>query len=411
MTFKQAANWASDIKEYTQTRKMPPWKPVAGPAYAHERKLTDAEIATLAAWADANCPEGNPADAPPPRKFPQGWQLGTPDLVLTVPEDFTVGPGGTDLFRCFVLPTGLTEDKAVVAFEVRPGNPRVVHHTLNFVDTAGQARKLEQQQREKDKDDKDVQDFGPGYSVKMGIGFLPRGGISGWAPGQMPRYLPDGVGYALPKNSDIVIQTHYHRTGRVEKDRTQIGFYFAQGPVRQTITPLVIGPKLRNVIDFLRFNIPADDEHYVVKGSIWAAEDCTILSVMPHMHLIGREIKVTMTPPDGPATTLVAIKDWDYNWQETYFFKEPIRVKAGTRFDVEGVYNNTATNPNNPFNPPQAIRFGEQTTNEMCFGFLQAVGDKPGPVHYYIDEAKTILMPPRRGPAPPRTEAGGPAGK
>jgi hypothetical protein len=410
MTYKQAANWSSDIKEYTQNRKMPPWKPVEGLPFTHERKLTDKEIATLAAWADANCPQGDPKDAPPPAKFAQGWQLGPPDLVLTVPGEFTVGPSGTDLFRCFVLPTGLTEDKYVVAFEVRPGNPRVVHHTLNFVDTAGRARALEEQQREKDQDATDLQDFGPGYSVKMGVGFPRPMNISGWAPGQMPRYLPDGIGYSLPKNSDIVIQTHYHRTGRVEKDRTQLGLYFAKKPVERTIQPLVIGPKLRTPLDFLLFHIPAGNNHYVIKGQIWADDDCTVYSVMPHMHLLGREIKVTMTPPDGPTTTLVAIKDWDYNWQETYFFKEPIRVKAGTRFDLEGVYDNSRNNPNNPFDPPRAVRFGEQTTNEMCFGFLQATGDKPGPVYYYIDEAKTIRMPPRRGPVAPAAQ-GGPAGK
>jgi hypothetical protein len=114
-----------------------------------------------------------------------------------------------------------------------------------------------------------------------------------------------------------------------------------------------------------------------------------------------------MTPPGGKPETLIAINDWDYNWQETYYFKEPLKVKAGTRFDVEGVYDNSRKNPFNPSDPPRVVRFGEQTTNEMCFGFLQAVGDKPGPVHYYLDEAKTILAPLRRGA---RTQ-GAPAGK
>src|SRR5262249_8918431 len=142
--------WAADIKEFTQSGKMPPWKPSEGLPFVHDRRLSDKEIATLAAWVDAGTPEGDPKDAPPPARFPHGWQLGPPDLVLTVPEEFTVGPTGTDLFRCFVLPTGLTEDKHVVAFEVRPGNPRVVHHTLNIIDTSGRGRELEREQREKD---------------------------------------------------------------------------------------------------------------------------------------------------------------------------------------------------------------------------------------------------------------------
>ncbi len=145
-TYKQAVNWASDIKEYTQSRKMPPWKPVEGVAFHNERKLSDKDLSTLAAWVDGGAPEGDPKDAPPPARFVEGWQLGEPDLILTVPEEMTVGPaGGKDLFRCFVLPTDLGEDRYVTAVEVKPGNSRVLHHTLNFVDhRTGEGRKLEQ---------------------------------------------------------------------------------------------------------------------------------------------------------------------------------------------------------------------------------------------------------------------------
>jgi thiol-disulfide isomerase/thioredoxin/mono/diheme cytochrome c family protein len=393
-SYKQAVNWAADIKDYTGDRRMPPWKPAeASHAFADDRRLSDKDIATLAAWVDAGMPEGDPKDAPPPAKFINGWQLGPPDLILTPPTDFTVGPSGTDLFRCYALPTGLHEDKYVVAYEVRPGNPRVVHHTLNFIDTSGRGRTLERDQQDKDKDAAELPDHGPGYSRRMGVGFLPRGGIGGWAPGQQPHVVPDGVGFYLPKNSDLVIQVHYHRTGRVESDRTQVGLYFAKKPVERTIEPVVISPKLGNVLNFL---IPPGVQEYPIKGSIWLAEDCTVYSVMPHMHLIGRRIKVTMTPPGGQPETLISIKDWDYNWQETYYFKEPFRVKAGTRFDIEGVYDNSRNNPFNPSDPPQMVRFGEQTTNEMCFGFLQTSGDKPGPVRWYLDEDRKILLPPRR---------------
>jgi hypothetical protein len=392
MTYKQAANWANDIKEYTQSHKMPPWKPVDGPAFVQERRLSDRDIATLAAGVDSGAPQGDVKDAPSPVKFPEGWQLGQPDLVLTVPKEFTVGPSGTDLFRCYVLPTGLTEDKYVVAFEVRPGNPRVVHHTLNFIDTTGAARAMEklQQDKDKDKDATAVTDHGPGYSTRMGIGIGRRPAIGGWAPGQMPRYLPDGVGYHLPKKSDIVLQVHYHRTGRVEKDRTQIGLYFAKKPVIRDMQSLVVGPSPARILTFLIF---PNEEHHVVKGSIWTYDDCTLLSVMPHMHLIGRQIKVTMTPPGSATQPLIAIDDWDYNWQETYFLKDPIRVKAGTRFDIEAFYDNSRKNPNNPSNPPSFVRFGEQTTNEMCYGFLGVTADKPGKVQFKLQpppDAKSI---------------------
>jgi peroxiredoxin len=373
MTYKQAVNWAADIKEYTQERKMPPWKPVEGPAFHHERRLTEKELATLAAWADGGTPSGDPKDAPPTRSFVDGWYLGKPDLVLTVPEDMTVGAGGKDLFRVFVLPTGLTEDKYVVAVEVRPGNKRVVHHTLNFFDTTGQARKLEEKEKARAKKD-DEQDHGPGYSVAMGVGFIPNrngvfGGLGGWAPGQLGRNLPEGYGYLLPKGSDVLLQVHYHRDGRLEMDRTSIGLYFAKGP-QKAYKGLVIQGNF--------FLVPRNNPAFHVYGGVELDQDCTLHSVMPHMHMLGREVKVTVTPPEGNRFTLVAIKDWDYNWQETYFLKRPIELKKGTRLTVDAVYDNSAKNPNNPFSPPQNVWFGEQTTNEMCFVFLGATSDAPG---------------------------------
>jgi peroxiredoxin len=383
MTYRQSVNWAGDIKEFTQARRMPPWKPVEGPAFHNERKLTDQEIAILAAWADGGTPEGDPRDAPPPRKFPQGWQLGTPDLVVTVPEDFQVGPSGSDLFRCFVLPTHLDEDKYIAAVEIRPGNSRILHHTLLFIDRTGQARKLEERAQKRaaepsaDPHAPTDLDRGPGYSVAMGVGFVPQGGLSGWAPGQMARYLPEGTGYYLPKNADIVMQAHYHRDGRLEKDRTSIGLYFVKKPKARQYQSAVIAGGGKGALR-LFFSIPAGNEHFEVKGSLWARDDFTLHSIMPHMHLLGKEIKVTLTPPDGPARTLVAIKEWDYNWQETYVFREPIAIKRGSRLDVGAIYDNSTKNPNNPFNPPRRISFGEQTTNEMCFVFLGGLSNHTG---------------------------------
>jgi peroxiredoxin len=368
MTYQQAVNWADDVKDYTASRRMPPWKPVEGVAFHDERKLSEQQIRTLAAWVAEGCPEGDPKDAPPARTFTAGWQLGKPDLVLTVPEEITVGPAGRDFFRCVVLPTNLDEDKYVVALEMRPGNPRVLHHTLNFIDRTGKARELEQKEKERVKKP-DEQDAGPGYTVAMGVGFTPQGGLAGWAPGQMPRVLPEGTAYLLPRGADVVIQFHYHRTGRVEKDKTSIGLYFAKKPVKQKFEGMVIPGRF--------LFIPADDPKFPVRGGIEVMQDCTLHSVMPHMHMLGRSITVTVEPPDGKPFTLIAIKDWEYNWQETYFLKEPLAVRAGTKMRVEALYDNTAKNPSNPFSPPRAVIFGEQTDNEMCFVFLGATSDKP----------------------------------
>ena len=373
MTYHQAVNWSDDIKEYTRSRQMPPWKPVEGPAFHNDRRLSEREIATLAAWVDGGTPKGDPTEAPAPRRFVPGWQFGKPDLVLTVDKDFQIGASGRDLFRCFVLPTNLPEDKYVTAVEVRPGNPRVVHHALLFLDTSGQGRQLQQAEQQR-KGDPAAADVGPGYSVAMGVGFAPRGGLGGWAPGQMPRHLPEGTAYHLPRGADVVVQLHYHRDGRVEKDRTRVGLYFAKAPVSRHFQSVVIPGRF--------FAIPVGTAPYRVTGSTWVRQDCDVHSVMPHMHMLGREIKVTMVPPSGPARTLVAIKDWDYNWQETYWFEHAIAVKAGTRFDIEARYDNSAKNPNNPNSPPRTVFFGEQTTNEMCFGFLGAASARPGRIRF-----------------------------
>jgi len=389
MTYKQAVNWADDIKDFTNRREMPPWKISDGMAFHNERKLTEKEIKTLADWADNGRPQGDPKHAPPPRKFTDGWQLGTPDLVLEPDGDFLLGPSGSDVFRCFVMPTELTEDKYVSAVELRPGNAQVVHHLLLFIDTMEQARKLELDSQEREKNNPVIDphtrepskyDRGPGYSRAMGVGFLPRGGLMGWAPGIQPRHLPEGVGFLLPKNSDVVMQVHYHRNGRAEKDRTRVGLYFAKKKIDH---PFQAGPVTggsgKGPFRYF-FSIPAGEERFLLDGDTWATQDFTLINVIPHMHMLGKVIKLTMTPPEGKEELVFDIKAWDYNWQEMYTFKDPIRVKAGTKFRVEAHFDNSDKNPRNPSNPPRRVTVGEQTTNEMCFVFLGGYSDSRLPV-------------------------------
>jgi peroxiredoxin len=372
-TFNQARRWASDIKEYTENRQMPPWMPAAGLPMKGERKLAAADIATLAAWADAGAPEGDPKDAPRAPDYSDAWQFGKPDLILKADQDFHLAGSGNDLFRVFVIPTGLTENKWVIGYDVKPGNPRIVHHTLNFFDGSGQGRELEKKQLAKDKELQPA-DHGPGYNVAMGVGFVaapskqgeaPKfGGIGGWAPGQTPQFLPQGAGWLLPKGSDFLIQTHYHRNGQPTDDRTQIGLYFAKEPIDlpwQTI--LIQGLKTWD-------RIPAGKSDYVAKGSVYFHSDAVLHNVLPHMHLLGKSVTVTMTVPGGKPVTLVEIPAWDYRWQETYWFKEPIAIKAGTKLEVQAHFDNSATNPNNPTKPPRDVSYGEQTTDEMLFAFF-----------------------------------------
>ncbi len=379
MTYKQAVNWADDIKDYTGRREMPPWKPVENVPFHNDRRLSDADIKTIAEWVDGGTPEGNAADAPPaPMKAGDGWALGKPDLILTT-GDFQVGPSGPDAFRCYVLPTNMDEDKYIVGFEVKPGNPQIVHHSLNYWDITGKARELEAKAKEKAKPED--RDHGPGYSAAMGLGFFPAGtprpgtppigNFGGWAPGQVPRFLPEGTGYLLPKGADVVVQIHYHRNGKPEKDTSRIGLYFAKKKIDKPYQTVTVGPR-----GFIM--IPPNKDDHKIQGTAYLHTDATLHSVMPHMHLIGKTVKVTVTPPDGAKpVTLVDIHDWDYNWQETYWLKEPMKLTAGTKLEIEAVFDNTTKNPNNPRNPPAYVMFGEQTTNEMLFGFF-GVTAEPG---------------------------------
>jgi peroxiredoxin len=372
MTYKQAVKWADDMKTVTESGKMPPWKPVDSHGiFQNERLIPANEVATIARWVDGGMVEGDPKDLPPPREFREGWQLGEPDMILEPPEDMIIGPKGGDIYRVMVFPTNFPEDRYLSAFEVRPGNKRVVHHTLNLVDTTGKGRKILEAEQKRNKDPSE-QDRGPGYSTMTGIGYIPIPPKillqSGWAPGMIYRHLPDGLGYYLPKGADVVIQMHYHRTGREERDRTRIGLYFAKKPITRS-HPIMAVPGIFT-------HIPAGAERYRVDGGYWVNQDFDIYSIMPHMHLIGKEIKATLTYPDGQKKTLIWIKDWEFNWQEFYFLKEPIHVPAGSRFDVVGYYDNSEKNPANPSKPPRTVILGEQTTNEMCFVFMGCATEK-----------------------------------
>jgi len=352
--------------------------PSEGPGFRDERKLNAKDIATLAAWAEAGAPEGDVKDSAPSKKFESGWARGEPDLILTPKEAFQLGATGKDLFRCFVMPIDVKDHQWVIGYDVKPGSPRVVHHTLHFYDGSGSGRKLEEAALKKL--DKDAPDRGPGYNVAMGVGFSPPpykfgelpkfGGVGGWAPGQMPQFLPEGAGIFLPKDSDFILQVHYHRDGKAAEDRTQVGLYFAKKPIEQPWQTVIIDglPKGES--------IPPGEKRYRSAGAVYLTTDVMLHNVMPHMHLLGKSIRVTLTPVEGKKQTLIAIDKWDYRWQDTYWFKEPILAKAGSKIEVEGIFDNSADNPNNPHDPPKAVTRGEETTNEMLFAFLGATSTK-----------------------------------
>src|SRR5215468_12434356 len=227
MTYRDARPWARSIQQKVVTRQMPPWKPATGCGdFAGERRLSDDEISLISQWVDAGSPEGNAADLPDPSNFPDGWTLGTPDVIVQPDQDYSINPGN-DIYRCFSIPTSLRGDRYISAVDIRPGNRKIVHHVIIYLDTNGESKQL------------DDADPGPGYTSFGGPGFNAAGTLGGWAPGTRSRFEPAGNAWFLPKNARVVIQVHYHPTGSsVETDRTQVGLYYARDVVRKDIQVL-----------------------------------------------------------------------------------------------------------------------------------------------------------------------------
>jgi hypothetical protein len=342
------------IKVMTQSRQMPPWKPTDGCGeFADARRLPKDDIDTIARWVEAGAPEGDHADLPPPLDFSSGWALGQPDLVISNPEPYTAPPEH-DTYRCFTIPTNLKTTTYVSAVDTHPGDRETVHHMISFIDTTGESEAL------------DAADPGPGYTCFGGPGFaLPGGTLGGWAPGARPMQLPEDVAFELPANARIVLQVHYHpHHGAPEPDQTQLALYFAKQPPRATMRVL---PVINQ-----NFKIPAGASNFKVDAQfpILTPFPAKLWFVAPHMHLLGRKMTVMMTMPGGETKCLINIDDWDFNWQGSYQYREPVDIPAGTRLWLSAWYDNSESNPRNPNSPPQEVGWGEQTTDEMCIAFL-----------------------------------------
>lgn len=354
IAYSDAKRWAPMIAQATVKHIMPPWK--AEPGYGDfqdARVLTAAQIQTLKEWAAAGAPEGDAKDKPPSPKFTEGWPLGQPDMVIEMPAEAKIAAEGNDIYRCFVIPMDLKEDMAIAAVEIRPGNRKVLHHTIIYTDasTTHEGRKKA-----------DAETGGSSYTCYGGPGIRQAAMMGGWAPGATVKRLPEGIAKVVPKGSDLVVQNHYHPDGKPETDKTTIGVYFQKGAVKEQIFSI---PLLQRGIE-----IPAGEARHKETVSFTTPIDLEVTSVAPHMHLLGREMKVTATLPTGEVKPLVWIKDWDFNWQGGYIFKEPLMFPKGTRFDLEAFYDNSKENPRNPSNPPKAVAWGEATTDEMCLAFI-----------------------------------------
>ena len=354
-TYEHARKRANDIVEVTSSRSMPPWKPErgVGPRLTNDRSMSPEDIAVLKAWADAGAPRGDVKDMPARAGSSEhGWVLGKPDLVVEMTEEYTIPASGPEVYRCFVVPTNLPNDVYISAVEFRPGNARVVHHLVTFFDTTGAAKKL------------DEADPAPGYSSYSGAGFVVAGELGGWTPGNKPYHLPEGVGRPFPKSADVIIQVHYHPSGKPEKDRSKLGIHFAEKPVKQSFL-------WANATSY-KFKIPAGAPDVEVKASWYVPADMEALAVNPHMHKLGHDFRMYLTLPSGRRRDLLHIADWNADWQEIYYFESPVTLPKGSVVHVVGRYDNSA-HARNPNNPPKLVTFGQKSTDEMCVGYIGIV--------------------------------------
>jgi mono/diheme cytochrome c family protein len=350
LTYDDASKRAALIAAVATSRYMPPWLPAPGYGkFQHERRLSDAQLATLRHWAATGAPRGAGLEVKPALSSTE-QPLGAADLTATMRTVYEIPGDGPDQYRCFSVPLGLDRDRYVRAIDIRPGNRKVAHHALVFQDLTGTARKRDQ---------------GSGYDCFGSPGFLPARGLGGWTPGGLPVRMPSGIPEVLYKGADIVIQMHYHPTGKPETDRTSVRLYFTEKAPERRMFDVALGS---NAID-----IPAGERQYRVSDHFTLPVDVDAYGIIPHAHYVCKEMKGIAILPDGRRIWLIRIPDWNFDWQEQFRYREPVRLPAGTRLEMEFVYDNSAENPRNPSQPPARVKWGPGATDEMAGLHLQVV--------------------------------------
>ncbi len=358
--YESAVTWSRDIYAYVSTGQMPPWKPVPGFGdFRDSRALTAVEKQMLLDWIDNGMPEGDPADLPAPLQFSGAWPLGQPDIVLQMAQRYTP-PIGTDVYRCFVIPSGITANTDMTAIDLMPGNRQIVHHVIIYQDTSGQAQLL------------DGVDGQPGYTCFGGPGIdlsFSTSILAGWAPGQRSSFLPDGIGIQVQGGATLIMQVHYSPSAVTGPDLTQIGLYRATKPVQQHLYQI---PLVNQT-----FTIPAGAQNYKVTASLTVPPllDGKAIEIYPHMHLLGQQIQVNVTTPGGATVPMIYEDAWDFRWQGYYTYTSPIALKAGSTARLTCTYDNSDNNPSNPNNPLVPVSFGENTSDEMCIALVGVTFD------------------------------------
>jgi mono/diheme cytochrome c family protein len=346
LTYEDVVRKAGPIRKATGRRFMPPWKPVAGyAAFKGDRSLTPEQIDLIARWVDTGAPPGDPSDLPPTPTWPTGWQLGEPDVIVQLPEPYALSAEGKDVYRNFVIPSPVKGLHYVAAWEFRPGS-RAIHHAILNVDRLGLARK------------RDAEDPEPGFGG-MDVGNVQSadGFYLVWAPGSTPTPPAPARAWRMDEHTDLVLQLHMQPRGKASSVQPTIGLYFSDRPPTQQLFKVRLGDA--------PIDIPPGDAHYTMRDDYTLPADVDVLGLFPHAHYLARTMRSWATLPDGTEKGLLRIDDWDFNWQDTYTYAQPIALPAGTVISMEFVYDNSADNVRNPSHPPKRVTTGETSTDEM----------------------------------------------
>jgi Flp pilus assembly protein TadD len=343
LEYRDVRAHAQQIAEATVKRVMPPWLPErVQAAFANERRLRDDQIAMIQQWVEGGATEGAVADRPAIPKWPDGWQLGQPDLVLSMPLPYTLQAVGTDVFRNFVIPVPAGPTRYVRGIEFRAGNPRSLHHASVGVDRFRVSRKI------------DRSDPGPGFAA------MPDDRVQsvfGWSPGKVPFMEPADRAWSLEKGSDLVIQLHMLPTGEPEVVAPTVGLFLSNTPPAHE--PLQIKLESKAI------DIPAGQADYAIDDSYVLPADIDLLSIYPHAHYLAKEMQGVARLPDGSVKRLITIKSWDFRWQDQYRYMAPVFLPKGTTLSMHFTYDNSDRNARNPQHPPQRVKWGPQSTDEM----------------------------------------------
>ena len=381
LSYADARPWASAIKQKVSTRAMPPWH--ADPAHGSFRndlRLSDREIDTIVKWVDGGAREGDPSALPALPKFPEGWQIGKPDAVFEMTQDFEIPASGEIAYQYFEVPTNFTEDKWMQAGEVRAGDRSHVHHIIVYVREPGRtvrpnvvtvrpiinaaATQPAAPARERVAAAAVTAAQRPVVPAAQGAGRPPGGGdamLVNWAVGEdAPVHLP-GTAKRIPAGSTLIFQVHYTTNGKAGHDRSRVGLVFAKEPPQREIrTGLISNPV---------FAIPPGAGDHQVEAEATFSDDVKIWSMHPHMHLRGRDMTYTATYPDGRSEILLRVPKYDFGWQTDYWLAQPLSVPKGTKIRVTAHFDNSPANRANP-DPKATVRWGDQTWEEMMIGFF-----------------------------------------